>query len=247
MLKVVVVDDESASREAIVRLIARHPTLHLVGQANSAASGAALIARVRPDAVFLDVQMAGSDGFRLLAELPVPPKVVFVTAHAAYATRAFDVEAVDFLLKPVQPERFARSVRRLQKLLAPRAPANAPPLAQSASLARGSLTLPIARGTRIIALDDILFVQADRDDSRVRLAGDTECIVRRSIGDLAALLPTPPFLRTHRSLIVHTARIVAFETVTRDQTRLSLDGTTSQLLLGRTGGTTLRQYLARRR
>ncbi len=243
MLKVVVIDDEAASRKALTRLIARHATLHLVGQAHSAASGAALIARLRPDAVFLDVQMAGLYGFRRLAQLPAAPRIVFVTAHAAYAMHAFDVEAVDFLLKPVQPERFARAVRRLLQLGPIHPATDAPARALAADPARPTLAVPIARGTQIVPIDDILAIHADGDDSRMRLAGGAACLVRRSIGGLAPLLPKPPFLRLDRSLIVHTGRIAGIQTVSRDRTLVTLDGATTPLALGRTGAAALRQHL----
>ncbi|MDR3536670.1 MAG: LytTR family DNA-binding domain-containing protein [Acetobacteraceae bacterium] len=246
MLRVVTVDDERASREAVGRLIARHPMLQLVGQATSAAAGVALIARLRPDAVFLDVQMAGMDGFRLLAQVPDPPMVVFVTAHAAYATHAFDVEAVDFLLKPVQPERFARTVRRLLKhRTMPATPSPEAPERPRLEAGRATLAVPILRGTRIVPIDDILAIQADGDDARMCLAGDEACLVRRSIGGLVPLLPAPPFLRVDRSLILHTGRIAGVEAINRDRTRVTLAGSATPLSLGRTGAATLRQFLRR--
>lgn len=236
------IDDERAAREAVTRLIARHAALQLVGQAASASAGLALIAKTDPHAVFLDVQMAGSDGFRMLAQLPAPPRIVFVTAHAAYATRAFDVEAVDFLLKPVQPERFARAVRRLLRL---HGTGGNGPAAPAADPARPTLAVPVPRGTRIVAIDDILAIHADGDDARMRLAGDAECLVRRSIGGLAPMLPAPPFLRVDRSLILHTGRIAGLEAVSRDRTRVLLAGSAAPVSLGRTGAAALRQFLRR--
>ncbi|MBN8926222.1 MAG: hypothetical protein BGO51_27500 [Rhodospirillales bacterium 69-11] len=237
MLRVIVVDDEAAGRRAVAQLIGRHSSLQLVGQAGSAATATALIARLRPDAVFLDVQMAGGDGFRVLADMPLPPKIVFVTAHAAYATRAFDVEAVDFLLKPVQPDRFARAVRRLHRAVA------VPTGRSAVEAATGRLAVASGRGTRIVALADLLAVHADGDGVQLRLRGGETCAARESIGRFAAQLPTPPFLRLSRSLLVNTAALAAMEVLSRDAVRVGLADGSPPLLLGRTAATALRRHL----
>lgn len=241
MLRVVVVDDEPAGRRAVTGLIARHPTLQLVGQAGSAAAAAAMIARLQPDAVFLDVQMAGGDGFRVMAEMPAPPKIVFVTAHAAYATRAFDVEAVDFLLKPVQPDRFARAVRRLQRALA--TPALATPARSARAAEPNRLAIASGRGTRIVALADLLAVHADGDGTQLRLRGGETWAGREPIGRLAPQLPMPPFLRLSRSLIVNTGAVAEMKVLSRDVAHLGLVDGSPPLLLGRTAAAALRRHL----
>lgn len=237
MLNVIVVDDEPAGRLAITRLIARHAGLNLVGEAASAAAAVALIARRSPDVAFLDIQMAGGDGFRVIADAPRAPRIVFVTAHANHAARAFDVEAVDFLLKPVQPHRFARTVRRLQKLLLPGAPATA------AGGADGTLVIPVAGGRRIVPAMDVLAIVADGDDSRLLMAGDGEWRARRSIGAFAGHLPAPPFRRLGRSLILNLERVAAIETISRDSTRVMLQENRQALQLGRKAAMLLRRDL----
>jgi two-component system LytT family response regulator len=241
MLNVIVVDDEPAGRLAITRLIARHAGLNLVGEAASAAAAVALIARRNPDVAFLDIQMAGGDGFRVIADAPVAPRIVFVTAHANHAAKAFDVEAVDFLLKPVQPHRFARTVRRLQKLLLPGAPATA--AGRADGRADGTLVIPVPGGRRIASAMDVLAIVADGDDSRLLLAGNGEFRARRSIGAFAGQLPTPPFRRLGRSLILNIERVAAIETISRDSTRVTLQENGQELLLGRKAAILLRRDL----
>jgi two-component system LytT family response regulator len=242
MLNVIVVDDEPAGRLAITRLIARHAGLNLVGEAASAAAAVALIARRNPDVAFLDIQMAGGDGFRVIADAPVAPRIVFVTAHANHAAKAFDVEAVDFLLKPVQPHRFARTVRRLHRLLLP---AGVPaPDGGASGAADGTLVIPVTGGRRIAPAMDVLAIVADGDDSRVLMAGNAELRARRPIGAFAGHLPTPPFRRLGRSLILNLGRVAAIETISRDSTRVMLQDHGHPLLLGRKAAMLLRRDLA---
>ena len=114
MLRVAVIDDEPLARQAIRYLLAVHPRLKVVGEADSKESALTLIQKEKPDGIFLDVHMPGGTGFDMLQALDAPPKVVMVTAHAEHAIQAFDIEAVDYLLKPVTPARFAQAVQRLQ-------------------------------------------------------------------------------------------------------------------------------------
>lgn len=110
----VIVDDERLAREELRELLKAHPEIIVVGEAANVEEALALVESVHPDLIFLDVQMPGADGFELLEQLEPPlPKVVFTTAFAEYAVQAFNVNALDYLLKPIDPERLADSVDRL--------------------------------------------------------------------------------------------------------------------------------------
>ena len=115
-MRALVVDDELRARQRLARLLAAMPGVEVVGEAPHGRAALEAIPRVQPDAVFLDVQMPGLSGFEVLDTLPEArrPLVVFVTAHDEYALRAFDVSAVDFLVKPVTPDRLARALVRLR-------------------------------------------------------------------------------------------------------------------------------------
>ena len=123
MIRAVVVDDEAPARQELMLLLEETRELAVVGQAANAVEALAVIRRERPDVVFLDVQMPAVSGLELLGmiEDEIMPEVVFVTAHDEYALRAFEESAVDYLLKPVSPERLARTVERLRRR-APAAP-----------------------------------------------------------------------------------------------------------------------------
>ena len=118
-MRVLIVDDERLARLAMRRLLAGHPEVEIAGEAESLSEALAAIARTEPELVFLDIEFGGGeDGFDLLATLKQPPMVVFVTAYAEHAVEAFSVNAVDYLLKPVAPERLAESLIRAARHLA---------------------------------------------------------------------------------------------------------------------------------
>lgn len=237
MLKAIVVDDEPAGRRAIARLIASTPMLSFAGEASSVAAGIALIKNCQPDVAFIDIEMAGGDGFEIATSLPQPPKIVVVTAHANYAARAFDVEVADFLLKPVEAHRFARTVQRLHTLPARKAaePRQKP----------GLLSIPVPGGQRVVLVHDILAVLAEGDESRLLLAGNTELRVRRSIGAFAGSLPSPLFQRVSRSVVLNLECLSGIQAITRYQTRVTLRGHTQEVRLGATAAATLRRYFDR--
>ena len=115
-LRALVVDDEELPRQAVRELVERHPELVLVGEATDGREALDAILDHRPDLVFLDIQMPELDGFQVVAALDddVLPAIVFVTAYDAFAIKAFEVNAIDYLMKPVTPERFAAAVARVQ-------------------------------------------------------------------------------------------------------------------------------------
>ncbi|HPX10910.1 MAG TPA: response regulator transcription factor [Syntrophales bacterium] len=111
-VRVFIVDDERPARENLADLLKRHPGVEIAGEARNAAEAKEKISRERPDLLFLDIQMPGGSGFDLLERLEDPPPVVFVTAHDQFAIRAFQVNALDYLLKPVDPDRLGEALRR---------------------------------------------------------------------------------------------------------------------------------------
>ena len=118
-MRVLIVDDERLARQAMRRLLAGHDEIEIVGEAENLSEAIAATERTHPELVFLDIELGGgADGFDLLAGLERPPMVVFVTAYAEHAVEAFAVNAVDYLLKPVAPERLAESLTRAAQHLA---------------------------------------------------------------------------------------------------------------------------------
>jgi two-component system LytT family response regulator len=239
-VRVLIVDDEHLARQAIRRLLASHPAVEIVGEAESLTEAMSVIERTEPELVFLDIELGSDgDGFDLLAALQRPPIVVFVTAYAEHAVEAFAVNAVDYLLKPVAPERLAESLTRAERHLA-RAVV---PSGQAPS-GSGVIALRTPKQTVIAQPAEIAALRADGDFTHVFVADQPALMIWRTLGHFEGLLPSPPFLRLGRSLIINCDRLRKVETPSRAGGRITLDGMSEPLLLGRTAAARLRETLA---
>lgn len=236
MLRVALVDDEPLARQGLRRMLATHPDLEIVAEADRVAVATPLLLQEKPDAVFLDIRMPGPDGFELLKTLDPSPRIVFVTAHSNHAVRAFDVQAVDYVLKPVRPERLAAAVARLRAACSSAEPS-------PAYAAGDRICLRTPQRTVLAPLQDVAALEADKDFTRFHIAGEIPLLICQGIGDYARTLPSPPFLRLSRSLIINTTRIARADHPSRNETRLWLKGMPIPFRLGRAGRTRLNEYL----
>jgi two-component system LytT family response regulator len=236
LLRALIVDDEHLARQAMRRLLANHPEVEIVGEAEGVADALAAIARTAPQLIFLDIELGGADGFDLLAALERPPVVVFVTAYAEYAVEAFAVNAVDYLLKPVEPERLTEALSRAERELAGAAP---PPVPG----AKGVIALKTPKRTVLARPGEIVALRADGDFTHVFVADQPALMMWRTLAHFEGLLPAPPFLRLGRSLIVNRDRLRRVETPSRESARIMLQGMAEPLTLGRTAAARLREAL----
>jgi two-component system LytT family response regulator len=196
-MRVLIVDDEAPARERLRRLLLPFDDVQVAGEARDAEQALQQVAALAPDAVFLDVQMPGASGLDVAASLPEPPPaLVFVTAHDRYALQAFDNAALDYLLKPVEPDRLARAVQRLR---------TSPRIAERASV--GALQLLIAeRGrTHVVRCTDIEWLQAADNYVELQLGGRS-LLMRRTLAGLLRDLG-PAFVQVHRSAAVALAAV----------------------------------------
>jgi two-component system, LytTR family, response regulator len=250
-LRVVVVDDEPLAREGMAGLLARDPELSVVAECADGREAVDAIARLRPDLVLLDVQMPEMDGFEVLRELGPArlPFVVFVTAFDRFALRAFEVAAVDYLLKPFDDERFALAMgrakhavrgaeagelgRRVMAMLGGLSPAPAePPPAQPAAYA-SRLTVKGSGRTVFVRVDEVDWIEADDYYARLHVAGKTH-LLRETMGSLEARLDPQRFFRVHRSAIVNLDRVREVQFLFRGEHVVILhDGTKLKLSRGR--------------
>lgn len=195
----VIVDDERLARQKLRVLLAAHPEVKIIGEADGVASAAQLIAEARPDVVFLDIQMPGASGFELLNRLTQPLQVIFVTAFDAYAIRAFEVNALDYLLKPINPERLANAIARLSS-------AAVPPLALSCPLAYDDfLFLPFGDHSRFLKVSEIKCVCAAGSYSEVTTGDNQKTLVLKPLGEWEERLPQKHFARIHRATLINVA------------------------------------------
>lgn len=225
--RALVVDDEPAAREAVVALLADFPAIEVAGEAASGDEAVAAARRLRPDLLFLDVQMPGRDGFAVLDALgaDVPRAVVFVTAFDEHALRAFEVHALDYVVKPFGRPRFAAAVTRalarleadealsLRRTLAAAARSSAgpapegdlaPPTTDRGPAAR--LALRLGTRTLLLPVEELDWVEADSDYVRLH-AGEAAHFVAGRLSALEERLDPARFLRIHRSLIVRLDRV----------------------------------------
>ncbi|GAA3367830.1 LytTR family DNA-binding domain-containing protein [Streptomyces sannanensis] len=248
MLRVLAVDDEEPALGELLYLLRRDPRIRTAEGATSATEalrriGAALEAAPGDDSgidvVFLDIHMAGLTGLdiaRLLAGFAAPPLIVFVTAHEGFAVQAFDLKAVDYVLKPVRRERLAEAVRRVAELVGGRAP--------SPAAAPGTDQIPVELGgvTRFLAVQDIAYAEAQGDYARLHTDTGSH-LVRIPLSTLEERWRAHGFVRIHRSHLVALARI--------DELRLDAGSTSvrvgdAELPVSRRHARTLRDLLMRR-
>jgi two-component system LytT family response regulator len=238
-LRTLLVDDERIARKALRSLLAAHVEITIVAEAATIAEAAAIAAAHPLDLIFLDVQMPPATGFDLLPLLTSPPAIVFVTAHDTYAVRAFEVSAVDYLLKPLSPERLAAAIQRVLH----QAATPATPSVNSPFQLEDTLILRDRSQVRRVALTDIAAIEADGHYARVYLANGPPMFVQRGIATWAARLPADGFLRVDRSLIVNLARVRSLEVRSRDVAELTLAAAGNPIVLGRAASARLRAAL----
>jgi DNA-binding LytR/AlgR family response regulator len=213
-VRALIVDDEAPARGELRYLLSAHPEIEVVGEAATAAEALALAQSIRYDVVFLDVEMPGMSGLevaRLVLDRRERPAVVFVTAHDRYAVDAFAVEAFDYLVKPVEPERLARLVERLTRA---RREAQPPVEKIPVVSAGGAKTL--------LDYDAVHWIEADGDYSRVHTF-DRTYLSTSSLRELEELLPSRRFARIHRSHLVNLAKVAAVRRAGPDRLSLALD------------------------
>lgn len=233
MLRVLIVDDEHLARQAMRRLLGPRTDVEIVGEADGVASARTAIEASEPDVLFLDIELgSGQDGFGLLEALEKPPVVIFVTAYAEYAVEAFAVEAVDYLLKPVEPARLEEALVRARRQIALRAgPASA------------VIELKTPRRTLLAPHADIAALEAEGDFTHVHVAGEPALMIWRTLSHFESLLPSPPFVRLGRSLIINRDRLRKVETPGRAGGQLMLDGVARPIEIGRAAAQRLRELM----
>lgn len=235
-LRVVIADDEPLARLRLRRLLSGIAGIEIVAECASGIEVMQLLPDCPCDLLFLDIQMPGADGFQALEKLRVHPRaVVFITAHAEHAVRAFDVQAVDYLLKPISAARLEQAVARARSALVADAFATVP------SVLRRRLALPIGRRMQMVELNelDCAIAQANYVELKV---GTRSFVLRDTISGFHARLDPRQFLRIHRSAIVRIDAIREVEPMASGRYRVNLHSGV-RLVCGRTYREALRAAL----
>ena len=232
-IRVLVVDDERPALDELAFLLGRDERVGTVRCCDSATEALRVLRDEPVDAVFVDIAMPGLTGLELaevLARFKEPPRVVFVTAHSEHAVDAFDLQAVDYVLKPVREERLREAVRRIR---------------DAGSTPRDDDTIPVELGgvTRFVSRSEVRYVEAQGDYTRLHTAGGSH-LVRLPLGTLEERWGDAGFLRIHRSLLVSLAHV---DEVRVDGGRCSVVVAGTELQVSRRHTPMLRELLRRSR
>lgn len=218
-LPAVLIDDEARARENLLKILQTFcPQVHIVGQAGSVAEGFSLLNKLRPQLVFLDVEMPDGTGFdllRLFHELPF--RVIFVTAHADYAVQAFRINALDYLLKPVDVAALREALARAENLQSQQQ--RMQQLLHSGAQS-STVVLPSADGFVFQRIDEIVRLEADDNYTHFYTHSGKHLMVCKSLKEYEEILPSNQFCRVHKSHLVNTTYITRF--VNRDGAYLVL-------------------------
>lgn len=247
-MRVLIVDDEPLARRGVRVCLAAAPDVTILGECADAPAAIEAITELAPDLVFLDVQMPGLGGFDVLAGVPPErwPLVVFLTAHEEYAVRAFDAHALDYLLKPVDDDRFALALDRARQRLAERsagdvlgrvsallrerglaaaAPAGERPAAGGGGFLQ-RFAVKTGSRTEFIPAEEVSWLEAEGDYVCLHAAAGRTHLIRATLNDLEQHLDPARFVRVHRSTIVAAARVREIHTLSsRDYLLRLTDGT----------------------
>ncbi len=199
--KTLIVDDERLAREEVKRALKKYPEFEVIGEASHVNAALDLIDTSVPDIIFLDIHMPEKSGFDLLEELTTVPEVVFTTAYDQYAVKAFELSALDYLVKPLREERFAKAIAKVkQELIAKtKIPSEVLPMHRKIFIKDGE-------HCHFIPLSDIYFIESIENYARLYF-GKEKAMIKRSLNVLEAKLDTTVFFRANRSQIINTTYI----------------------------------------
>ncbi len=226
ILNVLIVDDEFFARKELTNRLYEYNENYILHQADSVDSAVDVLKRNKIDLIFLDIQLMGETGFDLLKRIKIKADVVFVTAYAEYALRAFDVNAVDYLLKPVNIKRFNNTMERIL---------NKKKLNISKDLTYSDqLIEKNFDGLRIIKLKNILYVSAEGDYTRVCVFEENDMLLYRTMKRWEEMLPKKYFCRIHRSTIINKEYIEKFHKTENSNYVVEISGIDKNFAVSRT-------------
>ncbi|MBS0200221.1 MAG: response regulator transcription factor [Proteobacteria bacterium] len=225
-MRVLVIDDEPLARSGVVVQLSTFDDVEVLGECGDGLSAIAGIREHRPDVVVLDVQMPGMDGIDVLRSLPLDerPLAILLTAHESFAVSAFELDAIDYLLKPLDDERFAEAIARVRRRLGKSSlPTDHTPSQSGQEPQR--FEVRVGRRTVFVPVGDVEYLQADGDYVALHVDGKRH-LIRESLQRLQERLDGDRFLRIHRSVIVRIDRVAEMQALSNRDALLRLhDGT----------------------
>jgi two-component system LytT family response regulator len=242
--RVVIVDDEPLAREVLRELLAAHPDIEIVAECANGFEAIKAVAELAPDLLLLDVQMPKLDGFDVLELVGSRVPAIFVTAYDQYAIRAFDVHAVDYLLKPFGADRLAEALGRARERLGRSEEPDVTPLLSTVRAGRAPLERILVRDradVHVIPAAKIEYIEAQDDYVSIRSGGRSH-LKEQTLAELEAALDPDRFVRIHRRYLLNVARLAKIsQAVSGSRVAILADGT--ELPISRAGYARLRERL----
>jgi two-component system LytT family response regulator len=235
--KAIIVDDERLARKDLLLMLRDFENIEVVGEADNVSLAADLIEKKSPDIIFLDIQMPGESGFDLLEKVRTQAKIIFVTAFDEYAIRAFEVNAMDYLLKPVSTERLARTLERIELEDEP----GDTPVRQLNYHDR--LFLIVNSHLRFLKVQQIMFINAAGDYSEIYTSEGIKGLTQKTMKEWEMRLPETYFCRIHRSTIINMEYVDRLEDWFNYSLRVYLKGVEKPYVISRRYVTKLKDRL----
>ncbi len=241
MIKVIIIDDEPLARSIVAECIAAHPDLQIVAECGDGFEGVKAISQHQPDLIFLDVQMPKINGFEMLELLDTMPAVIFTTAFDEYAIKAFDISAIDYLLKPFNKERFDKAIQKWrdsnkQVQVIQEAVESIPAEQQPQRV-----VIKLNNKIKIIPFMDIQFIEAAEDYVMIHTA-EGRFMKHKTMSFFEQALDKNQFVRCHRSYIVDVQQIVRLEAYEKDS-QIAILRSGAKVPVSKTGYSRLKQIL----
>ena len=242
LLRVIIVDDEEPARMALRHALVEAGGVEIVAECANGFDGVKAVGELKPDLVFLDVQMPKLDGFEVLELLPEPVPVIFVTAYDSFALKAFEVHAVDYLLKPFPQDRLVEAMTRARGRRGDLpAPAAIRASARPPGTALERVVIRDGAHVHVVPVDRIDYVEAQDDYVGIHTGGKT-LLKEQTLGDLEGQLDPRRFVRIHRSYLLNIERLTRVELYAKDS-RLAILNDGAKLPVSRTGYQRLQELL----
>ena len=213
--KTIIIDDERLAREEVKRALSPFPELKIVGEASDVKTAISLIESKRPDLIFLDIHMPEKSGFDLLEGLTTVPPVIFTTAYDQYAVKAFEVNALDYLVKPIRQERFTKTIAKIRKELTEK-PYNAAPFS-----VHQKIFFKDGENCYFVPLSDIRLIESYDNYARLYF-GDKKAMIKRTLNMLEEKLDPKSFFRVNRGQIINIQYIQKISSHFKNKLRVIL-------------------------
>jgi two-component system LytT family response regulator len=243
MIKTLLIDDEPLARSVIKEYLANHPDFEIMEECNDGFAGIKAINQHQPQIIFLDIQMPKINGFEMLELVEQPPSVIFATAYDEFAMRAFESNAIDYLLKPFSQERFDKAIQKW-KATQGNAVGQAALLETAAESPAQSQRVVVKTGgkIRIISIHDIAYLEAADDFVKILHIDGSAHLKNKTMQYFEKVLPQQQFVRVHRSYIVSVNQITRIELLSKDN-YIAILKSNAQIPLSRAGYGRLKEVL----